>query len=71
MIKQPEIVDFNDFPDYVRAIIINLQQLYKDNNSLIKALTMASLVDGEIRDEVKKMDFKDYKAAADFFCPFQ
>ena len=29
IIKQPEIVDFNDFPGYMRTIIKNLQQLYK------------------------------------------
>ncbi len=54
----------------MRAIIKNLQQLYKDNSSLIKALTMAALVDGEIVDEVKKMDLKDYKAASEFFVRF-
>ena len=31
---------------------------------------MAALVDGEIVDEVKKMDFKDYKAASEFFASF-
>jgi len=70
MIKQPEIVDFNDFPGYMRAIIKNLQQFYKDNSSLVKVLTMEALVDGEIVDEAKKMDFKDYKVAADFFARF-
>ncbi len=70
MIKQPENVDFNDFPGYMKIIIKNLQQLNKDNSSLVKALTIAAPVDGEIRDEVKKMDFKDYKATADFFARF-
>ena len=70
MIKQPENVDFNDFPGYIKTIIKNLQQLNKDNSSLIKALTIAAPADGEIIDEVKKMDFKDYKAAADFFARF-
>ena len=70
MIKQPEKIDFNDFPGYLRAIIKNLQQLYKDNSSLIKALMVAALADGEIIDEVKKMDFKDYKTASDSFARF-
>ena len=70
MIKQPEIVDFNDFPGYMRSIIKNMQQLYKDNSSLIKGLTMAALVDGEIVDEVKKIDIKDYKAVSEFFSRF-
>jgi AcrR family transcriptional regulator len=71
MIKQPENVDFNDFPGYMKTIIKNLQQLNKDNSTLVKALTIEELGDGEIINKVKKMDFKDYKAASDFFCPFQ
>ena len=70
MIKQPENVDFNDFPGYMKTIIKNLQKLNKDNSSLVKVLTIAASNDGEIIDEVKKMDFKDYKAAADFFARF-
>lgn len=69
-IKQPETIDFNDFPGYMRAVIKNMQQFYKDNSPLIKALTMATLSDSEIVDEIKKMDVKDYKAASEFFCSF-
>jgi len=70
MIKQPENVDFNDFPGYMKTIIKNLQQLNKDNSSLIKALTIDAPADVEMIDKVKKMNFKDYKAAADFFARF-
>jgi len=70
MIKQPNNVDFNDFPGYMREVIKNLQQLYKDNSSLMKALTMAALNDGEIVDEVRKIDLKDYEIAAEFFSRF-
>ena len=70
MIKQPENIDFTDFLGYMRAIIKNLQQFYKDNSSLVKALTMEALVDGEIVDEAKKMDLNDYKAASEFFTRF-
>src|SRR5271169_4779347 len=70
MIKQPEIVDFNDFPGYMRTIIKNLQRFYQDNSPMVKAMMMEALVDGEIVAEAKKMDFKDYKAAADFFARF-
>lgn len=69
-IKQPETIDFNDFPGYMRDVIKNMQQFYKDNSPLIKALTMATLNDSEIVDEIKKMDVKDYKAASEFFCSF-
>ena len=54
LIKQPDIVDFNDFPGYMRDIIKNLQQLNKENSSLIKAVTIAALVDGEIIDDSPK-----------------
>lgn len=70
IIKQPENVDFNDFPGYMRTLIKNLQQLNNDNSSLVKALTMATLADGEIIDEVKKIDFKYYKTTAYFFASF-
>ena len=69
MIKQPENVDFNDFPGYMKTIIKNLQQLNKDNSTLVKALIIEELGDGEIINKVKKMDFKDYKVASDFFLP--
>ena len=71
MIKQPETVDFNDFQGYVKDVIKNMQQLYKEYSSLIKALTMAALLDGEIVDEVKKVDINDYKAMSEFFCCFK
>ncbi len=72
MIEQPENVDFNDFPGYMRDVIKNMQQYIKDNSSLVKALTLAALLDGEIVGEVKKIDLKDkhYIAASEFFCRF-
>lgn len=72
MSKQPENVDFNDFPGYMRDVVKNMQQYIKDNRSLVKALTLAALLDGEIVGEVKKMDLKDkhYKAASEIFCRF-
>jgi len=72
MTKQPESIDFNDFPDYIRNVIKNMQQYAKDNIRLTKALIMAALLDGEIVDEVKNMDFKNeyYKVVSEFFCRF-
>ncbi len=70
LLKQSENVDFNDFPGYMRNIIKNMQKLYKDNISLEKALIIAALLDGEILDEIKNMDFKDYREASEFFCRF-
>jgi len=70
MIKQPNNVDFNDFPGYMREIIKKLQRFYKDNSSLVKAFIMAALNNGEIADEVKRIDLKDYEVAAEFFALF-
>lgn len=72
MTKQPENIDFNDFPGYIRNVIKNMQQYAKDNSPLTKALIMAALLDGEIVDEVKNMDYKNeyYKAVSEFFCRF-
>lgn len=70
LLKQSENIDFNDFPGYMRNVIKNIQQLNKEHRSLEKALVMAALIDGEIMNEVKNMDFKDYKTAAEFFCRF-
>ncbi len=70
MTKQPENVDFNDFPGYMRTIIKNLQQFYKNNILMVKTMMMEALVGGEIVAEAKKMDFKDYKTTADFFARF-
>ena len=62
MIKKPENIDFNDFPGYIRTIIKNLQQFYKDNykdnSPMVKAIMMEALVDGEIAAEVKKWTLK-------------
>lgn len=43
-----------------------MEQLIEDNSSLVKALTMAALLDGEIVDEVRKIDIKDYKTDPNF-----
>ncbi|AKB50545.1 Transcriptional regulator, TetR family [Methanosarcina barkeri str. Wiesmoor] len=70
LLKQSENIDFNDFPGYIRDVIKNMQQFYKDNSPLVRALIMASLSDSEIIDEIKKTDIIDYKAASEFFCRF-
>ena len=73
MLKQPDNIDFNDFPSYMRTIIKNLQQFYKDNSLMVKAMLLDALSDGEIVAEAKKMDLKnyeDYKDTANFFVRF-
>jgi hypothetical protein len=71
MTGQPEVIDFNDFPGYMRACIMNWQAIMEDNKALIKALTVAALLGGEVADEVKKIDVKDFTGIADFFGRFK
>jgi len=70
MAKHPKKVDFSDFPGYMRAAIQNMLQFSKDNSSLVKALTVAALLNGEIADEGEQIDIKDYSAISELFGPF-
>ncbi len=70
LIQRPETVDFNDFPGYMRVVIKNMQQFIKKNNSLVKALTVAVLLDSEIVEEAKKVDIRDYNDISEFFGRF-
>ena len=42
----------------MKEIIKKLQQLYIDNSSFIKFLTLAALADGEIMNEVIQMELE-------------
>jgi len=70
LLQQPETIDFNDFPGYMRAVIRSMQQFIKENSSLLKALTTAVLLDGEIAEEAKKVDVKDYNDISELFGHF-
>jgi AcrR family transcriptional regulator len=70
LIKQPETIDFNDFPGYMRAVIKNMQLFTKENSSLVKPVTVAVLLDGEIVEEVKEFDVKDYNVISELFGRF-
>jgi AcrR family transcriptional regulator len=69
-ITPPETIDFNDFPGYMRAVIRNMQQFAKENSALVKAVTVAVLLDGEIVEEVKKVEIKDYTFISELFGRF-
>jgi hypothetical protein len=71
MAGQPDAIDFNDFPGYMRACTKNWQAIVNENKALMKALTAAALLGGEVADEVKKIDVKDYKGIADLFGRFK
>ena len=70
VMKQPESIDFNDFPGYVRALIKNMQQFSKLNSSWMKAVATAAARDSEIADEMRKVDLKEYGAVFELFDRF-
>jgi len=71
MISQPGNIDFNDFPGYMRILIVKSQQAAKENGPLLKALTIALLLEGDILNEIKTVDVNDYKPISDFFRRFK
>jgi AcrR family transcriptional regulator len=68
--KQPETIDFNDFPGYMRAAIKNMQQFTKENGAWVKAMTSAALLDDEIAEEQIKVDIKDNSSISELFGRF-
>jgi AcrR family transcriptional regulator len=67
--KQPETIDFSDFPGYMRALIKDVQQASNDNSSLMKALMVVAARDSEMVDDIEKLDF--YNAIPELFDRFQ
>jgi AcrR family transcriptional regulator len=70
VMRQPESINFNDFPGYVRALIKNMQQFSKLNSSWMKAVATAAARDSEIADEMRKVDLKEYGAVFELFDRF-
>ena len=69
--QQPETIDFNDCPGYMRAIITNMQQFTKENSALVKASISAALHDSGIAEGVRKVELKDYSAISKLFVRFE
>lgn len=70
-IKQPENIDFNDFPGYMRNFIITWQGIIKDHSHFIKALILASLIEGEMTQDIKNLNINDFKTISEFFGRFK
>lgn len=64
-------VDFDDFPGYMRTLIKYMQQVFKENDAMLKALIAASLLGGEMAEDVKNIDINDYARISEFFCRFK
>jgi AcrR family transcriptional regulator len=68
---QSENIGHDDFPGYVRVFIKNMVAVIDNNKPFMKAMVVASFVDGAVADEVKKVDIKDFTAIAENFCAFE
>ena len=67
LIKQPETIDFDDFPGYMRELIKNMQQFSNDNSSWTKASAAAAAHGSDIAKEMDKLSLKDYNAIPELF----
>ncbi|HML04465.1 MAG TPA: TetR/AcrR family transcriptional regulator [Methanobacterium sp.] len=70
MMNQPEKVDFADFPGYIREINKNMLELHKKNDKLIKAVTIAALMEDEVLEDIKSINAEDYVSISEFFSKF-
>jgi AcrR family transcriptional regulator len=71
MVSLQDDIDYDDFPGYIRNLIVHWQEMMDTNKSLIKALTIAALTEGEISGEMEKVDIKDYQAIGEVFTRFK
>ena len=69
--KQPENIDYDDFPGYMRNFMTAWQLTLKEHSRLIKALILASLIEGEMSKDIKNLDISDYMMISEFFSRFK
>ena len=70
MMKQPEKIDFADFPDYIRKVNKNMLELHRKNVKLIKAFTVAALMEDKVLEDIKSVSAEDYVSISEFFSRF-
>ena len=70
MMKQPEKINFTDFPGYMREVTKNMLDLNKKNDKLIKAVTVAALMEDEVLEDIKSINAEDYVSISEFFSKF-
>jgi len=71
MMNQPEKIDFADFPSYIREVINNMLELHRKNAKLIKAATVAALIEDNILEDIKMVNAEDYVVIPEFFSRFK
>lgn len=70
MISQPDKINFNDFPYYIREVIKNMLELNEKNSKIIKAATFAALINDEILDDIEMIKPEDYAVIPELFNKF-
>lgn len=70
MRKQPEKIDFTDFPSYIKKVIKNMAELHRKNAKLVKAVTIAALMEDKVLEDIKRVDSEDYIHISEFFSKF-
>jgi AcrR family transcriptional regulator len=70
MMRQPDKIDFEDFPSYMREVVKNMLKLHEKNAKLVKAFTVAALLEDNVLEDIKTIKTEDYTAISDFFCRF-
>ena len=64
-------IDFEDFPGYMKETIKKMFELHKKNIKLIKAFTIASLMEDTILEDIKTINVEDYIIVTEFFNKFK
>jgi len=70
MMKQPDKIDFTDFPGYIREVNQNMLELHKKNSKLVKAITIAALMEDSILEDIKMFNAEEYVIIPEFFSKF-
>lgn len=71
MMNQPDKIDFEDFPGYIREVIQNMVELHKKISKLIKAAATAALMEDEILEDIKTVKVEDYAVIPELFNKFR
>ena len=70
MMKQPDKIDFTDFPGYIREVNQNMLELHKKNSKLVKAITIAALMEDSILEDIKMFNAEEYVIIPELFSKF-
>jgi AcrR family transcriptional regulator len=70
MMAQPEKIDFEDFPGYIGEVTKNILELHKKNAKLIKAVTVAALMENNVLEDIKMINAEEFIAISEFFNNF-